>query len=383
MVLCASSVGVCAVAFGFTDDWYVLIFAAIRGLAVVPFSLSWTGLIGGLGLEYGARIAAGSVITLSVTGAILLFAMLSPVLLTALYCALPVGCYLCLSKSRKLLHWEPPPLLPRTRVRPMPLPLLASVLAYGIPVGFVLALTTSAPYTGDLRFVPVLATGGTALVLAALFQKAPRSTDLGLISRTVLLVVSLGLLALPLLTFKSPTLAVPLICVAWTFANVYLAVVSAQLSHLSQEVTWELGAAVYAVGALLGMSLLPVEAVRAGLSMDGLQEAVFIAVAVIILTGILVPFERRGKTLWGLLATASESHTLYLERRCAEVAAAYGLTDREQEILLMLAQGRSRKEVSETLVVSPHTVRTHIQRIYEKIGVHSYQQLLNLLENRS
>jgi HD-GYP domain-containing protein (c-di-GMP phosphodiesterase class II)/DNA-binding CsgD family transcriptional regulator len=46
-----------------------------------------------------------------------------------------------------------------------------------------------------------------------------------------------------------------------------------------------------------------------------------------------------------------------------------GLTPREVEILRLLARGSSRREIASTLVLSPHTVRHHLEHIYDKIGV--------------
>ncbi|MDH7973129.1 LuxR C-terminal-related transcriptional regulator [Sphingomonas sp. AR_OL41] len=46
-----------------------------------------------------------------------------------------------------------------------------------------------------------------------------------------------------------------------------------------------------------------------------------------------------------------------------------GLTARECEILDLLASGRSNKELARTLGISPNTVKTHVARVYEKLGV--------------
>ena len=46
-----------------------------------------------------------------------------------------------------------------------------------------------------------------------------------------------------------------------------------------------------------------------------------------------------------------------------------GLTDRELEVLKLVAQGRSTRQIGETLVVSPKTADHHIQHVYTKIGV--------------
>ncbi|MFL5840738.1 MAG: HD domain-containing phosphohydrolase [Thermoleophilaceae bacterium] len=45
-----------------------------------------------------------------------------------------------------------------------------------------------------------------------------------------------------------------------------------------------------------------------------------------------------------------------------------GLTPREVEVLVLLAQGAPTKEIATSLVVSPKTVGTHIEHIYSKIG---------------
>ena len=46
-----------------------------------------------------------------------------------------------------------------------------------------------------------------------------------------------------------------------------------------------------------------------------------------------------------------------------------GLTRRECEILQLLSSGSSLKELARTLHISPHTVKTHVTRIYEKLEV--------------
>jgi DNA-binding NarL/FixJ family response regulator len=50
------------------------------------------------------------------------------------------------------------------------------------------------------------------------------------------------------------------------------------------------------------------------------------------------------------------------------------LTPREQQVLQMLADGLSQREIAAKLVISPKTVGTHVQRILSKLDVHSRAQ---------
>jgi len=57
--------------------------------------------------------------------------------------------------------------------------------------------------------------------------------------------------------------------------------------------------------------------------------------------------------------------------------AAYGtLTPREQEIMRLLAEGLSAKQVAEKLFISPKTVENHRSNIMSKLGLHSTVELI-------
>lgn len=55
------------------------------------------------------------------------------------------------------------------------------------------------------------------------------------------------------------------------------------------------------------------------------------------------------------------------------------LTEREKEIALLIRKGLSNDEIAKKLVISPLTVKTHIQRIYSKCNVSNRIQLIYLL----
>lgn len=55
-------------------------------------------------------------------------------------------------------------------------------------------------------------------------------------------------------------------------------------------------------------------------------------------------------------------------------AGAPGLTDREQEVLQLVAEGLTNKQIAQRLVISPATAKTHLARIMQKLGVSTRTQ---------
>ncbi|OII39962.1 response regulator transcription factor [Plantibacter sp. MMLR14_011] len=54
------------------------------------------------------------------------------------------------------------------------------------------------------------------------------------------------------------------------------------------------------------------------------------------------------------------------------------LTERELEVLLLVARGRSNQQIADDLVISPHTSKTHVNRIMTKVAAHDRAQLVIL-----
>jgi DNA-binding NarL/FixJ family response regulator len=52
------------------------------------------------------------------------------------------------------------------------------------------------------------------------------------------------------------------------------------------------------------------------------------------------------------------------------------LTEREREVMALVAQGLSNNEIAEQLVVSPATAKTHVSRAMVKLGAHDRAQLV-------
>ena len=87
-----------------------------------------------------------------------------------------------------------------------------------------------------------------------------------------------------------------------------------------------------------------------------------------------------GEKVTTTVVTVDTSESELFERRCAAVAKLYQLSPRETEILGYLAKGRNAAYIQEELVISPHTVKSHIYNIYRKLDIHSQQKLMDFVE---
>jgi DNA-binding CsgD family transcriptional regulator len=65
------------------------------------------------------------------------------------------------------------------------------------------------------------------------------------------------------------------------------------------------------------------------------------------------------------------------------LAAQYQLSDRELDVLTLLASGLSMKQIAQQLFITTSTVSFHLGRIYAKTGVHSRHQLTGILRGQA
>ncbi len=64
----------------------------------------------------------------------------------------------------------------------------------------------------------------------------------------------------------------------------------------------------------------------------------------------------------------------------SKMKETFMLTDREIEVMALICQGRSKSYIAESLFISENTVKAPWKRLYEKLGVHSKQALIDLVE---
>lgn len=83
------------------------------------------------------------------------------------------------------------------------------------------------------------------------------------------------------------------------------------------------------------------------------------------------------------LARYSSAHPLrpVAEDRMAAVFERYRISEREAEIIRLLLDGKSYRDIESELFISFKTVQSHVYNVYKKMGVKSRWQLLNLFQH--
>lgn len=111
-----------------------------------------------------------------------------------------------------------------------------------------------------------------------------------------------------------------------------------------------------------------------------------VIVAVVIATMMLLS-DRDLAGRWGLALPGmgsvedarAETARDELVDRCSQAAQRYGLSQREEEVLRLLAQHKKVGSIEQELFISNNTAKTHIRHIYRKLDVHSRDELVALL----
>lgn len=75
-----------------------------------------------------------------------------------------------------------------------------------------------------------------------------------------------------------------------------------------------------------------------------------------------------GLGVWAGMRLARRPAPATFEKNTAAIASL-GITLREQEVLALLAAGKSNKEIADKLGISPNTVKTQVASLYQKLEV--------------
>ena len=111
-----------------------------------------------------------------------------------------------------------------------------------------------------------------------------------------------------------------------------------------------------------------------------LLEASLIATAFLMTVGVF--WWVRLRTAEQAAATPSQEQAMG-QTAANNAQAAYGLTDRERDVLELLARGYTQKSIADELGLALNSVRTYAKTLYLKLGVHSRQEVIELMNQKS
>ncbi len=145
--------------------------------------------------------------------------------------------------------------------------------------------------------------------------------------------------------------------------------------HIPAAVAFGLSGGVIRMGIVIGNGLaLTYE--RIPWAAQSLVVPTFLVLAAI-LTALLIPLVRQE---YAILELAKPPETRADQEAChREIAAEFHLSNREEEVLLLLARGLTAAAIAQRLVISRNTVDTHVQHIYAKMGIHRRCELIAFL----
>ncbi len=118
---------------------------------------------------------------------------------------------------------------------------------------------------------------------------------------------------------------------------------------------------------------------------DGASLTVIVILAFYVLAMSFFILQGRLGHMKGVAASAADDKPVVVvveetAFKCELLAKEFGLTQREREVMVLMAKGRDVPSIAQQLFVSANTVRSHSKNIYKKLNIHSKAELFNLLD---
>lgn len=113
---------------------------------------------------------------------------------------------------------------------------------------------------------------------------------------------------------------------------------------------------------------------------DSFPVATTVLAAIICISFSIFEMRRHEKAEVQPEAPALPQQDTHFQKRCTAVIEYAGFSPREAEVFQLLAKGRNAEHIAQVLCIAKPTAKTHIQHIYQKLGVNSHQGLIDLVD---
>lgn len=369
--------------FSFTGAQSTLIAAVVAGFGIAWLYLGWAPFFAKLDIRNAIACIFGA---MAVGSAIKILIDLMDAL-PALLClmALPFASIIFATVAQK----QQPPLEREPRIyyegsrTSVPWRVLVGVAVYSIIIGIIRTMPVEASFFS--YEAQIFVHHGAEIIIAALvlwwvFMRHGLLRFSGL-WRMILLFTATGLFFLPIIGSQGAGLALVLIDIAQTLVVMLFWVMLADVAHHSSVSPytifgsgWMAYSLSFAVGEIIGKV---VGAYDVGLNVL-LLMAYFLTLAAVFALNENSLAQRR---IFADLDIPVPEKSLYgsIDAGSVTLGEKHGLTAREIEVLQLLCKGRSKAYIAENLFISENTVRSHSKHIYEKLQVHSKQEILDLI----
>lgn len=241
-------------------------------------------------------------------------------------------------------------------------------------------MTLDASAQGSVSFVTLLAEGIVGVALMLFACKGAEKFGAAKIYGFGLMFVVLGYL---LISFFPEGVQAGLVAFDFGFSSFYFFMVvfwGNLAARCGRSVVF-----VYATGYLLFNVANFAGTIAASLLWELLTQSFImglsIAVVFLFFAAVLILFgDTRSPVRMWLTGEGNAELGDTVSDACAQIASRYDLTPREYEVLIMLARGRNARAISQSLLIAHDTAKSHIRRIYTKLGIHQQQELLDMVD---
>lgn len=240
------------------------------------------------------------------------------------------------------------------------------------------------PYAvGDEHFgakALLLAGGGIgAITLSMMLSQAP--SEATALYRPVIPAMVIGLILLLLQPMPYPFVGSGLVIMGIYCLDMLMMLVSTDVAfrgRISVAASFGLTILVARTGTLAGTALASWLEGLPAWSSQMHADTFLLAVLILAIIGMLFFTIADVQQLYVTPRAAVPDTTL--EEKCAAIAATCRLTNRESEVLVLLARGRSVPYISDELSIAQGTAKHHVSNIYRKVGIADRQGLLDAIE---